>query len=153
MSRMLKWALVLVLVSPALAFGQGDGERIFGRCVPCHQGNGFGKAGVYPPLLAHAPELFKGSRTYLINVLLYGLEGKIEIKSQNATYNGMMPNQYSMKDEEIAAVLNHMLSSWGNDRLLPKDFRPITAGEVQAERGKNLTPLQVYNIRKDLKLD
>jgi hypothetical protein len=37
--------------------------------------------------------------------------------------------------------------------LLPKDFRPITTGEIQAERGKNLTHRQVYRIRQDLKLD
>jgi len=49
-------------------------------------------------------------------------------------------------------VLNHVLTSWGNDKLLPKDFKPISADEVKAERGKNLKKQQVYQIRKELKL-
>ena len=152
MNRMLRLALVLILVSPGLVLGQGDGALVFGRCVPCHQGDGFGKAGLYPPLMTNAPELVKGSRTYLITVLLYGLEGKIAIKGQKVVYSGLMPSQYSLKDEEIAAVLNYILTSWGNDKLLPKDFRHITADEVKAERGKNLMPRQVYEIRKELRL-
>jgi hypothetical protein len=35
----------------------------------------------------------------------------------------------------------------------PKDFKPIIANQVNAERGKNLTKQQVYEIRKELKLE
>jgi hypothetical protein len=35
----------------------------------------------------------------------------------------------------------------------PKDFKPISADEVNAERRKNLTKQQVYEIRKELKLE
>jgi hypothetical protein len=31
-------------------------------------------------------------------------------------------------------------------------FHPLSADEVKAERGKNLTKQQVYRIRKELKL-
>ena len=63
-----------------------------------------------------------------------------------------MSDHYSLTDEEVAAVLNYVLTSWGNDKLLPKDFKPIRADEVKAQRGKNLTKQQVYQIRKELKL-
>jgi len=60
-----------------------------------------------------------------------------------------MPSFYSYKDKEIAAVLNYVLTSWGNDKLLPKDFKPISADEIKAERGKNIERRQVYQIRKE----
>jgi len=34
---------------------------------------------------------------------------------------------------------------------LPKDFKPISAAEVKAQRGKNLTKQHVYRIRQKLK--
>jgi len=40
----------------------------------------------------------------------------------------------------------------GNDKPLPKDFKPIGADEVGAQRGKNPTRQQVYQLRKEFKL-
>jgi mono/diheme cytochrome c family protein len=150
MLRTFIWALMLMLVIPGLALGQGEGAKVFKHCVPCHKGNGTGMVGLYPPLIKHYPEVVMSSRSYLIPVLLYGLQGKIDIKSQKTGYDGIMPSYYSFNDEEVAAVLNYVLTSWGNDKLLPKDFKPISADEVKAQRGKNLTKQQVYQIRKEL---
>jgi mono/diheme cytochrome c family protein len=152
MPRTCLWALLLLSVLPGLALGQGEGATVFERCLPCHQGNGTGMAGVFPPLATHAPKLATADRSYPIKVLLYGLQGKIRIEGQKTAYDGIMPSHSSLKDDEIAAVLNYVLTSWGNDKLLPKGFKPIRAGEVKAQRGKNLTALQVYRIRQKLKL-
>ena len=62
------------------------------------------------------------------------------------------PNNTNVVSAFPLSVLNHVLTSWGNDKLLPKDFKPISADEVKAERGKNLKKQQVYQIRKELKL-
>ena len=145
-------ALILLLAVSDLALGQGEGAKVFERCVPCHRGNGKGMVGMYPPLVNHAPEVLSASRSYLISVLLYGVQGKIEIERGKVEYNGIMPSHYTLKDEEVAAVLNYVLTSWGNDNQLPKNFEPIRAEEVNAQRGKNLTVQQVYEIRKKLKL-
>lgn len=149
MRLFIRAAVTLVLALPAAALAADDGARVFGRCLPCHQGNGGGHAGFYPPLVSHAPEVAT-QRSYVITVLLYGLEGAIEVGGRKAKYNGLMPNQYEMTDEEAAAVLNYVLTSWGNDKLLPKDFKPITAAEVRAERNRHLTPRQVYEIRQQM---
>jgi mono/diheme cytochrome c family protein len=143
---------MLMLVIPGLALGQSEGAKVFGLCVPCHKGNGTGMVGLYPPLVKHAPEIVMSSRSYLITVLLYGLQGKIDIEGQKIGYDGVMPSYYSLNDEEAAAVLNYVLTSWGNDKLLPKDFKSFSADEVKAQRGKNLTMQQVYRIRKELML-
>ncbi|MEW6721280.1 MAG: cytochrome c [Thermodesulfobacteriota bacterium] len=145
-------ALALTMAIPGQALGQAEGAKVFERCVPCHRGNGAGMVGMYPPLVAHAPEIVSGDRSYIIKVLLYGLQGKIAIKSQKIKYDGTMPEFYSLGDEEAAAVLNYILTSWGNDKLLPKDFKPISADEVKAQRGKNLTGKQVHRLREELKL-
>lgn len=145
-------ALALMLVIPGPALGQEEGAKVFNRCVQCHRGNATGVVGMYPPLVRHAPAIALADRSYLITVVLYGLQGKIEIEGQKTGYDGVMPSQYSLKDEEVAAVLNYVLTSWGNDKLLPKDFKPIRADEVKTQRGKNLTPQQVYRIRQGLKL-
>ena len=152
MSRTFMWALSLMLLLPGPALGQGEGAKVFERCVPCHRGNGTGMVGLYPPLVRHAPEIVLRSRSYLITVLLYGVQGKIDFEGQT-TGNEIMPSHYTLKDEEVAAVLNFVLTSWGNDKLLPGDFKPIGADEVRAERGKNLTKQQVYEIRKKLNLE
>jgi len=152
MPRTFLLALLVLLAIPGLALGQGEGAKVFERCVPCHRGNGAGMVGMYPPLVKHAPEVVTGSRSYLISVLLYGLQGKIEIEGQTTGYDGIMPSHYSLNDEQIAAVLNYVLTSWGNDKLLPGDFKPIGTDEIKAQRGKNLTRAQVYQLRKELKL-
>ena len=150
MSRVIRWAVILVLAAPGAALAE-DGAMSFGRCLPCHQENGRGYAGTYPPLVTHAPEVAT-HRSYLIAVLLYGLEGAIDVQSQPAKYNGLMPNQYEMTDAETAAVLNYVLTRWGNEKRLPKDFKPITAAEVRIERNKHLTPRQVHEARQHLAL-
>ena len=152
MLRSFIWVSMLMLVIPGLALGREGGAKVFERCVPCHKGGGTGMVGIYPPLVKHAPEVVTGNRSYLITVLLYGLQGKIDIDGQKTGYDGIMPSFYSLNDEEVAAVLNYVLTSWGNDKLLPKDFKPISADEVKTQRGKNLTMQQVYQIRKELNL-
>jgi mono/diheme cytochrome c family protein len=108
--------------------------------------------GFAPPLAAHLPDIEKapGGRTYLIEALLYGLKGDIHVKGQR--YHGTMPAFGNLNDADAAAVLNLVLTNWGNDKLLPKDHKPIDPGEVKARRGKKLTPEQVYAIREKLGL-
>jgi hypothetical protein len=51
-----------------------------------------------------------------------------------------------LSDEQIAATLNHELTSWGNDAAL-QDFSPITPEEVAALREEALSPQQVLELR------
>ena len=147
------WMVLLALAMGVLAFAAADGEKVYQTyCMSCHQANGKGVTGAFPPLVEVVPEYLQQGelgRLFLIHVVLYGLQG--EITAGGGVYNSMMPpygNQLS--DEEVAAVLNYIAKAWGNDQLLPKDFKPFTADEVKAERGKNLTPVQVYEEWKKL---
>jgi mono/diheme cytochrome c family protein len=129
------------------------GEKTYTNCVACHQPNGQGVPGAFPPQAGHAPDIYniEGGRTYMIHVVLYGLQGAVKIKGN--PYNGVMTAWGPLlKDDQIAAALNHVLTSWGNDALL-KDFKPITPEEVAAERAKPpMTAQQVYESRAALNI-
>ncbi|WP_018461489.1 c-type cytochrome [Thermus oshimai] len=134
-----------------LALAQADGAKVYGQyCATCHQAKGQGMPGAFPPLAGHVPEILakKDGRDYLIRVVLYGLQGEIQVKG--AKYNGAMPSWAQLKDEEIAAVLNYIATAWGNKT--PQGFKPYTPAEVKAARAKTLTGQQVFALRKQLGL-
>lgn len=126
------------------------GEKTYtANCMACHQANGQGIPGAFPPLAAHTPDLYnaEGGRKYMINVVLYGLMGAIEVNGN--TYNSVMtPWAAVLSDEQIAAVLNHTLVSWDNEALLT-DFSPILPAEVAAERDQGLSSADVLGLRPE----
>ncbi len=124
------------------------GARVFGgSCMVCHQENGLGVAGAFPPLAGHVAEAFgrREGRDYLVRVMLFGLSGAIDIKG--TAFDGMMPPWAQLGDNEIAAVLDHVLTAWGNDRQLPADFVPIAPADVAAARAQPMTAEQVLALR------
>jgi mono/diheme cytochrome c family protein len=95
-----------------------SGKRLYQTCAACHQANGLGVAGVYPPLADS--EWVTGSEERLIRVLLHGLNGPIQVKGN--PYNGAMPafgkvsgGGYNWSDEKIAHVLSYIRHDWGNN--------------------------------------
>ena len=136
----------------AAAWDEALGEQVYGaNCASCHQPTGQGIPGAFPPLAEHMADLYaaEGARDYLINVMLYGLQGQITVGG--APYNGVMPAWPQLSNEQIAAVLNHELTSWGNRDLL-QDFQPLTPAEVEEQRGQGLTAQQVLEQREALAL-
>ncbi len=118
------------------------------NCVACHQGSGQGIPGAFPPLAGHAADVYAaGGATYLIDVVLYGLEGAVQVNG--TTYNGFMPAWSQFSDDQVANVLNHVVTNWGDT---PADFVPYQAADVAAERGKDLDAEDVHSIRGQLGL-
>lgn len=110
------------------------------NCAMCHQATGAGLPGAFPPLTPHAAQLAQlpDGRAYLIDLLLYGLLGPIEVAGQ--AYNNVMPPLGSkLSDPEVAAVLNYVLHAWENGAALGH-FLPITAAEVAAARAHPRQP-------------
>lgn len=89
-----------------------DGGEIFqGKCAACHQANGAGLPGVFPPLAGS--EWVLGNAERLAHIPLHGIQGKLTVKG--TAYNGMMPVFGELlTDAEIAAVLTYIRSQWGN---------------------------------------
>jgi mono/diheme cytochrome c family protein len=134
----------------AAAGGGVDGQALYeANCASCHQATGEGVPGAFPPLAGHVPALYNADRSYLINVLLYGLQGEIQVEGE--TYNGQMPAWQQLSDDEIAAILNHISTAWGNEAAL-QDFQPYEAGEVASARDAALSSAEVYALRQELGL-
>jgi mono/diheme cytochrome c family protein len=137
--------------APGMSFQwQGLGERTYDTfCSGCHQRSGRGIAGGFPPLAGHAPEVLaqKGSG-FMARLVLFGMTGAIEV--EGTQYNGNMPSWADeLTDDEIAAVIDHVLTAWSNDQQLPKDFKPIVPSDIAALRAESLTPQQVYALREE----
>lgn len=96
----------------ASAVGAVDGAAIYAaRCVACHQVNGGGLPGVFPPLAGS--EWVNGTDDTLARILLHGVTGPLTVKG--ISYNGAMPAfKDQLSDAEIAALMTHIRSQWGN---------------------------------------
>jgi len=110
------------------------GAEIYGKlCSSCHAPDGKSLATIAPPLAGHAVRMLQaGGRSHLIRIVLNGMSGPIEVSGRR--YDAIMTPLRYLKDQQVADVLNHVLTSWGNDRLLSPDFKPITPEEVSKER-------------------
>lgn len=116
------------------------GARVFAAsCAPCHQPDGRGLPGVFPPLAGRAARLAAADRGYPLRVALFGVQGPLTIGA--ATYDNVMPGWPQLSDEELAAVLNHVTSLGGGTSP------GYTAGEVRAARAEERTPREVHASR------
>lgn len=115
-----------------------SGAQIFtGKCAGCHQANGAGVPGVFPPLAA-SPWVTE-SPTRLIQILLHGIQGPIDVLG--VTYNGMMPAWKTLSDAEIAAVARYVRSAFGNSA----DTLSLTPELVAAERAASASRTTSFN--------
>lgn len=128
-----------------------DGAAVYQSvCSACHQPTAAGIPGAFPPLAGHAAELYLADRTYPVLAVMYGVMGQIMVDGM--AYNGLMPSHAHLSDDEIAAVLNHVMSSFGNAEIVGDAFEPYGTEEVAAERGRMLAFTEVYSLRSELDL-
>jgi nitrite reductase (NO-forming) len=95
-------------------------------CMGCHQAEGQGISGMFPPLAKSDYVQDDSSRS--IETVLNGLQGPIQVNG--IPYNGTMPPMGHLKDEEIADILSYVRSSWGNTG------EPVSAADVAGVRAK-----------------
>lgn len=103
----------------------GAGEKLYSvYCGSCHQNNGLGASGRFPPLAK--TDWVTGDKTRLIRIVLNGLTGRIVVNGE--PYDNLMPQHRFLTDEEIARVLTFIRSGFGNSAS------PVTPEEVAAVR-------------------
>ncbi|TLY48406.1 MAG: nitrite reductase, copper-containing, partial [Gammaproteobacteria bacterium] len=87
------------------------GAQLFsGTCSVCHQANGAGLAGVFPPLAKS--DLIAADPKRPIQILLRGLNGKVTVNGKD--YNSVMPPMSQLNDDEVANIVTYVLNSWDN---------------------------------------
>lgn len=133
----------------AVAWDEDLGQQVYmGNCMACHQANGQGIPGAFPPLAEHAAELYAADGgEYISHVVLFGLQGSITVDGM--AYNGFMPAWPQLSDEQLAAVLNHVVVKLGAP---PPDFTPFQASDLASERGLGLSATDVHAAREALGL-
>lgn len=125
-----------------LAAAGGSGEEKYTQvCAVCHQANGLGVEGNFPPLANS--EWMTGKPEVPIAIVLHGMQGEIVVNGK--TYNGVMAAWgESMTDADIAAVVTHERSSWGNSASA------VTAEQVKVVRAQyasRTTPWTVADLQ------
>jgi mono/diheme cytochrome c family protein len=114
-----------------IVLGKKSYEQV---CITCHQANGQGLPGVYPPLAGS--EWVLGTPEHVIRIVLYGLKGPVTVKGQTFGAASMpvigkvTGSGYNWSDERIAAVLSYVRQEWGNKA------DPITPEQVTAIHNK-----------------
>lgn len=108
------------------------GRKIYRHCQQCHQLDGRGQGDQYPPLAGSEwVDGDKASPEALIQMLLYGIGGEIEVIGKK--YTGQMPGWGGqMRDDEIAAVLTFIRQEWGNQA---EPIFPDAVSEVRRRVG------------------
>ena len=95
-------------------------------CVGCHQPEGQGIQGVFPPLAKS--DYFMADKSRAIETVLNGLTGPIEVNGRR--YTGVMPPMGHLKDDEIADILSYIRQSWDNEGDV------VSTADVAAARAK-----------------
>ena len=102
------------------------GKKVFSaNCQTCHQANGQGMPGQYPPL-AGSEFTIGGSRRPAM-IVLKGLQGPVKVKGQQYGSAVMQPWE-SLGDQKVADVLTYERSEWGNNAS------PVTKEQIAALR-------------------
>ncbi len=139
------FAVTLSLTAAAIAEDTHPGYSAFQRCVVCHQADGRGIPGAFPPLKGHIARIatLDEGRAYLIAVLHTGLMGPLQVAGR--VYVGVMPAQVPGNDyRQLSQILNYAVevidAESGDD-----DWRPFTAEEVAQRLGVGL-PNKMHGV-------
>lgn len=81
------------------------------NCSACHQANGMGLRGAFPPLAGN--ERVTSDPVRVIDIVLKGLNEPLEV--DGVTYRTAMPPLGHLPDETIAGAVNYVLTAWGNE--------------------------------------
>jgi nitrite reductase (NO-forming)/hydroxylamine reductase len=88
-----------------------QGKAVYlANCAACHQPDGKGLKGAFPPLAGS--DYLQGDRKQVMAAALFGLSGPITVNGED--YNGVMPSLGHLSDADLAAALTFVWGSWGN---------------------------------------
>jgi mono/diheme cytochrome c family protein len=105
------------------------GQKTYNQyCMACHQSNGMGASGRFPPL--NGTDWVIGEKERLVHLILNGMEGEIEVNGE--IYDGLMPQHSFLNDDQIADVLTYIRTNFGNEAS------SLSAEEIENYRKTNI---------------
>ena len=141
-------AEVASATAPSKAERISNGEKLYSaNCAACHQANGAGLTGAFPPLAAS--DYIAADPMKAVHAVLNGLTGPITVNGND--YNSVMPNLSYMSDTDVADVVTFVINSFGNkggdinaaqvaaarggDKVTGPSDHPVASGEQMAYQG------------------
>ena len=120
-----------------------SGRRVYETtCALCHQPDGMGKPGQFPPLVGSEWVNAQGDNRIVL-IPLFGLAGPIDVKGQQGNQS-MTALGGSLRDQQIADALSYVRNTWGNKAPFvpvekvkaaraefPNRTQPMTADELK----------------------
>ena len=118
------------------ATGKGSkGETLYqNNCAACHQFNGQGLPGAFPPLAGS--DYIAQNPKVLMEVTLMGKQGKMTVNGKE--YNNIMPSMSYLSDADLSAITTYVLNSWGNPggKITTSEIKKFRdANSLQAKQG------------------
>jgi len=109
---------------------KAGGALFNGTCTACHQADGKGLPGVFPPLAKS--DFLAANPKRALWIVTHGLTGKVTVNGLD--YNSVMPPMTQLNDDEIANIVTFVLNSWGNPG------GRMSASDVNAARKADAMP-------------
>lgn len=135
------------------ALAMKKGASGYAVCGGCHQGNGGGLPGQFPPLAKS--EFVLGGTERLIRITQHGLTGPVTVNGQNFnTPGGMQAFGAAMSSQDLANVLTFVRNSWGNEApMVTKEMvQKVRDEEKRASQwtAAELEPFAKKNVPGDI---
>ncbi|HMK07332.1 MAG TPA: cbb3-type cytochrome c oxidase subunit II [Flavobacterium sp.] len=102
--------------------GAADGKALYAaNCTSCHQANGEGLKGAFPPLKG-SPIVNGENLELYVDIIMNGYNARAEFGEMAAVGTNMNFTEY-----DIAAIVNYERSSWGNKakEVTPEEIKKI----------------------------
>ena len=127
----------------AVASPRDLGKRVFeNTCITCHQANGQGVPGAFPPLAGS--DWAQGTEERVVRIVLLGLNGPVKVSGKD--FNSAMPPLGSvLKDDQIANALTYVRSEWGNNA---PEVKPETVARIRGELAGRTAPWTAEELLK-----
>lgn len=115
----------LVSLASPLAAASSEGKAVYQQfCQACHQVGGKGVPGAFPPVANNSN--INNNPSYLAEVIVKGVSGPLEVNGKQ--YNGFMPAMGYMSNQQVADVVNYILSEMNDSG------KTLSEDEVQSLR-------------------
>lgn len=99
------------------------GKTVYQKtCIVCHQPDGTGMQGTYPPL--SKSDYLLANKNRAITQVLMGSSNPLTVNGEK--YTGVMPPQSNLSEQEVADVLSYVYHNFGNNGF------DVSAADVKA---------------------
>lgn len=92
-----------------------DGQALYKlHCANCHQENGQGLAGLYPPIAGS--DFLKKNKELVLCSMRNGLKDTIVVNGK--TYRQPMPANTQLQALDVAEIATYIYNEWGNEKTI-----------------------------------